>query len=59
MSPKERAAWEAFREALAELGRTDPEFALEYLRGATNALRGVVHSKRKVAADARQQETIQ
>ena len=38
-------AWAEFREALRRTGQTDPEFALEYLRGAARALEAVVRGK--------------
>lgn len=47
MTTAERAAWIAFREALTELGRTDPERARLYLEGAACSLRDWTRSLRQ------------
>lgn len=53
------AAWAEFQAALRDVGRVDPEFGLQYLRGAANALRGVARSKQRAEGGHKRPKHVQ
>lgn len=58
-SPEDRRAWADFREALRELGQTDPLRARLYLEGATCSLRAWTRAlRRKTKSEGKDREGL-